>query len=293
MRRCLTALCAALLLSGCLSLPRPSPAPPAASDQAPAADVPSYVVFGQRYYPMAEATGYRERGVASWYGKKFHGLDTANGERYDMYAMTAAHKTLPLPTWVRVTNLRNGASIVVRVNDRGPFAKNRLIDLSYEAARRIDMIGDGTTLVEVEAIPPPAPASVTATAASAPAEPVYRPDPQTAGHSEAQIIESLDYETGPATPAERALPRSAADDRPGIGQVFVQVGAFGDFANAQRMREALYNAAIENVRLANAESNGLPIFRVQVGPVIDVAEYDVLIARLESLGISETHLITE
>jgi rare lipoprotein A len=111
-----------------------------------------YAVFGQRYVVLADSRGYLERGVASWYGPDFHGERTSTGEPYDMYSMTAAHRTLPLPAYVRVTNLRNGRAIVVRVNDRGPFKSNRIIDLSYAAALKLEMIRDGTTLVEVEAI---------------------------------------------------------------------------------------------------------------------------------------------
>jgi rare lipoprotein A len=114
----------------------------------------SYEVFGKRYYVLKDARGYRERGIASWYGEKFHGRRTSNGETYDMYAMTAAHKTLPLPTYVEVTNLRNGRSVVLRVNDRGPFHDNRIIDLSYTAAAKLDILGAGTGLVEVRAIGP-------------------------------------------------------------------------------------------------------------------------------------------
>ena len=101
---------------------------------------------------MPNNIGYREIGIASWYGKKFHGRSTSSGERYDMYAMSAAHTSLPLPTIVRVTNLSNGKSVIVRVNDRGPFVKNRLIDMSYAAAIELDMTGAGTALVEVEAL---------------------------------------------------------------------------------------------------------------------------------------------
>ena len=113
---------------------------------------PVYEVFGEQYTVLPSGDGYRERGVASWYGKKFHGRLTSNREPYDMYAMTAAHKTLPLPTYVRVRNLRNDRSVVVRVNDRGPFVHNRIIDLSYAAALKLDMVQDGTSLVEVTAI---------------------------------------------------------------------------------------------------------------------------------------------
>jgi rare lipoprotein A len=113
-----------------------------------------YEVFGKRYFVMASGEGYRERGIASWYGPDFHAKATSSGEPYDMYAMTAAHKTLPLPTYVRVTNVGNGRSIVVRVNDRGPFVGTRIIDLSYTAAHKLDMTRAGTALVEVEALTP-------------------------------------------------------------------------------------------------------------------------------------------
>ena len=112
----------------------------------------SYVVFGKRYYVMDSSKGYVERGIASWYGTKFHGRRTSSGETYDMYAMTAAHKSLPLPTYVQVTNLSNSKFIVVKVNDRGPFHENRIIDLSYTAAIKLDIIQKGTGLVEVKAI---------------------------------------------------------------------------------------------------------------------------------------------
>lgn len=113
-----------------------------------------YTALHHTYYPLATSRGYRERGIASWYGTKFNGRRTASGEPYDMYAMTAAHKTLPIPCYVRVSNLRNGRSVIVRVNDRGPFLQNRLIDLSYAAAARLGIVKTGTGLVEVEAINP-------------------------------------------------------------------------------------------------------------------------------------------
>lgn len=115
----------------------------------------SYELFGQRYYILRSADGFSQRGIASWYGGKFHGNPTASGEIYDMHAMTAAHKTLPLRTDVEVTNLRNGRSVVVRVNDRGPFLDDRIIDLSYAAAEALDLVGSGTGLVEVRALPRP------------------------------------------------------------------------------------------------------------------------------------------
>lgn len=169
-RRKLAVFAALTVLAGCAGTPRvfePADGPPGGSVAIP--DLPpepvprpearsrygnpaQYDVLGRRYAVMDSSRGYRERGVASWYGKKFHGRLTSNRETYNMYAMTAAHKTLPLPTYVRVRNLANNKSIIVRVNDRGPFAHNRLIDLSYGAALKLGIVENGTGLVEVEAI---------------------------------------------------------------------------------------------------------------------------------------------
>jgi rare lipoprotein A len=156
-----------LLFVSCASVDGPpgarTPFPPAQPrelpDAMPRAEPPgvrgnpeSYVVLGKRYFVLPSNQGYAERGIASWYGTKFHGRNTSNGERYNMYAMSAAHKTLRLPAYARVTNLRNGKQVVVRVNDRGPFHDNRIIDLSYAAAQKLEMIGEGTALVEVAVV---------------------------------------------------------------------------------------------------------------------------------------------
>lgn len=112
----------------------------------------SYEVFGKRYYTLTNSQGYHQKGIASWYGSKFHGRRTSSGETYDMYAMTAAHKTLPLPTYVEVTNLSNGRKVIVKVNDRGPFHEDRLIDLSYSAAKQLGIVSRGTGMVDIRAI---------------------------------------------------------------------------------------------------------------------------------------------
>lgn len=176
------------LLCGCSVVtrkPEPPPAPeivpppPATVESVPDAiprreprsahgNPPFYNVLGKHYVVLATADGYLERGVASWYGPTFHGESTSNGEKYDMYAMTAAHTTLPLPTYARVTNLKNGRSVVVRINDRGPFVANRLIDLSYSAAAKLDMLKEGTTLVEVKALTVQEPDDLTRSAQSPP-----------------------------------------------------------------------------------------------------------------------------
>jgi rare lipoprotein A len=152
---CIVWLLIVLMLSAC-STPTPpaynvrvlkSPSQPdARPTQRP------YEVNGKRYQPIPSAQGYAEEGVASWYGKKFHGRKTSNGETYDMYAMTAAHKTLPMNVHLKVTNLKNNRSTVVRVNDRGPFVKSRIIDLSYSAAKELGVVGPGTAPVRIEAL---------------------------------------------------------------------------------------------------------------------------------------------
>jgi rare lipoprotein A len=203
MMRHATVLACMVLLGACSSSPPPrsapqvtpvpapgperstAPRPPANLDAIPDA-VPrieprstrgnplSYEVFGKRYIILPTADGYVERGVASWYGPDFHTRSTSSGEPYDMYAMTAAHKTLPIPAYARVTNLSNGRSVVVRINDRGPFVDNRIIDLSYTAAHKLGMTQAGTAFVEVQVITP----GSTAEAARGIAPPAL-PDPLT------------------------------------------------------------------------------------------------------------------
>jgi rare lipoprotein A len=155
---------ALLALAGCAREPLrppppPVPVPPPAGEGVPRdepraklGNPPFYEVGGRRYVVLPSAAGYVEEGIASWYGPNFHGGRTATGETYDMDAMTGAHPTLPLPTWVRVTNLDNGRSVVVRLNDRGPFARGRIIDLSRAAAERLDMVRAGTARVEVRSL---------------------------------------------------------------------------------------------------------------------------------------------
>ena len=214
---------------------------------------PEYEVLGKRYRVMDTSRGYRERGVASWYGTKFHGRLTSNRETYNMYAMTAAHKTLPLPTYVEVRNLRNNRTITVRVNDRGPFAHNRIIDLSYAAALKLDMIETGTALVEVRAVDFEPPAGDRPTRSSS--EPVQ------------------DY---------------SAPDKP--GPVYVQVGAFGSQNNAERLYQRLKRANIGNVLVVTDPQKAL--YRVRIGPVKSVHQFDILSEELENLGIETRYLVT-
>ena len=246
-----------LLAAGCASQ-RPLPPPPEdplTDGRSRYGNGPIYEVHGRRYVVLDSSEGYRERGIASWYGKKFHGRLTSSRERYDMHGMTAAHKTLPLPTWARVTNLQNGKSIVVRVNDRGPFVANRLIDLSYAAASALDIVEAGTGMVEVEAL---------------------------AGYVAAGPAAS-----GPA--ASTPPPAPAA----GRAELYLQVGAFGDAENARRRFGLLRDGGIEPAFVHEDAAAQPALFRVRIGPIANVAQYDSLVMKLKDLGISEMHLVTE
>jgi rare lipoprotein A len=219
---------------------------------------PFYVVFGERYYVMPSSQGYRKKGVASWYGKKFHGKPTSSGEIYDMHEMTAAHKTLPLPTRVRVTNLTNGKSVIVKVNDRGPFVDNRIIDMSYSAAKQLDMIANGTALVEVEALGGSA-----------------RVDPAETFAQSAQTA---------------AIAATAAADSTVL---FLQIGAFGEQVNAQQLQQQLESNGFSNVRIHHDIESDPALYRVRLGPIQGVAEYDALVAKMATFQINDTHLVTE
>ncbi|PAU79906.1 septal ring lytic transglycosylase RlpA [Halovibrio salipaludis] len=192
-----------------------------------------YEVWGKTYEVMDSAEGYEARGRASWYGRKFHGHLTSNGETYNMYELSAAHRSLPLPTYVRVTNLENDRSTIVRVNDRGPFHGERLIDLSYAAARVLGFEGQGTARVHIEAV-----------AAS----------PEDADTSPAET------EGGSGAPEKAALPSGNKEDR-----LFVQVGAFGNLTAATQLKAQLHMVIPGDVHLVEGR-NGDQVHRVWVGP---------------------------
>ncbi|HJP99790.1 MAG TPA: septal ring lytic transglycosylase RlpA family protein [Rhodanobacteraceae bacterium] len=202
-----------------------------------------YSVRGETYRVLPTAAGYDERGIASYYGNKFHGYKTSDLETYDMYQFSAASKVLPLPSFARVTNLENGKSVIVRVNDRGPFVPNRIIDLSLAAAVRIGIWPKGTGLVEVQGIDP--------------AHPNAEPTPVTA----------VTTRTGHA-------PR-----------LYVQVGAFADSANAERLAARLQGLNLGPVRVVAVQIGGRTLQRVRVGPLPDVDAVDRTTARLDSLGL--------
>jgi len=275
---------AALLLAGCSS-PAPSryaqkqdSAPQQPVDVADVKDaVPrpeprsrygnpaSYVVRGKRYYTVASSKDYRERGIASWYGTKFHGHRTSSGDTYDMYQMSAAHKTLPLPTYARVTNLRNGKSVILKINDRGPFHDNRLIDLSYAAAARLKILGQGTGLVEVEAIDPHQYADEQSKPRAAASQPKLAADETAAAAAERQNT-----------------------------ALYLQVGAFRDHANAERLRSQL--AAVElpgSLHISEGLANRKRVYRVRIGPLQTVESADKVAQILATQGIASPSVVID
>jgi len=207
----------------------------------------SYVVYGKRYHTLPSSKGYKERGLASWYGTKFHGKRTSSGEPYDLYGMTAAHKTLPLPTYVEVTNLANSRTVIVKVNDRGPFHEERLIDLSYSAAVKLGIVGTGTGRVEVSAVDTGTPATATDAVPVVPA---------------------------PGNPPEDAV-------------LYLQVGAFSSRENAERLQGRILTQDIAAVRIIESPGDAGILYKVQVGPLSGTAEIDRVARELKPLGISE------
>ena len=216
----------------------------------------SYVVLGKRYYPMSTNEGYSEKGIASWYGKKFHGRKTATGEIYDMYQMTAAHKTLPLPSYAEVTNLNNGLKIIVRVNDRGPFHQGRIIDLSFAGATKLDIIGGGTAEVEVKA------------------------------------INAEKYEMGKQLIEKSSLDIDSLNQDSYSG-VYLQVGTFGSIGRAEELKEKLAVHLAETVFLMPLYRGQDILYRVRVGPLANVEASEFLTEKLKVLGISDSHTVVE
>ncbi len=235
---------------------------------------PFYEVFGKRYYVMAESDGWVERGTASWYGPGFHAASTSLGERYDMYAMTAAHKTLPIPCYAEVTNLRNGRKVVVRINDRGPFVGDRIIDLSYTAAAKLDMLLAGTAPVEVRVITPGGPGSAAPPTLPAAPPPAVLP-------------------TAAVMPPPPAPTVTVVNAPAGAAPMFIQAGVFSDHENARRRVESLLAAGIELASLDEMPRTERTLHRVRVGPFASVEEFDLNMKRLRELGINDARLLTE
>lgn len=229
-----------------------------------AGNVSPYTVLGKTYTVMDKPEGYREQGIASWYGNKFHGRKTSNGELYNMYAMTAAHKTLPIPSYVLVTNLENKASVIVRINDRGPFHHNRIIDLSYSAAAKLGVYRKGTAQVLVEYI-----------------------DPATyAGGLGNRKVDSPSANWTKAPPPKNA----AGYDLP--ANTFLQVGAFSSAASAEALRAKIRPmTSVAVVVVPPERKRGNALYRVQVGPFADNLQMSLFREKLAQVNLSGAHVV--
>jgi len=264
----LLVLAIGLALSGCGSTPTAPPAPPEpkrteVKDGAPpfradimtipdavprpepvtiAGNKSPYTVLGGTYRVSPVAAGWRQRGYGSWYGTKFHGQRTSNGEAYDVYAMTAAHKTLPIPSYVRVTNLENSRQVIVRVNDRGPFHDNRIIALSYAAAYRLGYADKGIAPVEIELLDPDAP------------EWVAQRDGKSPAHHTA------------ATRSPDAAPEASSGS-----ETWLQAGAFSSIDNARQLQRSLSTLLGREATIRSSTTDGGVVHRVRVGPLESMA----------------------
>ena len=222
-----------------------------------------YVVFGKQYFPMQNAHNYREDGTASWYGTKFHGQNTANGEVYDLYGMTAAHKTLPLPSYVKVTNLDNGKQVILRVNDRGPFYSDRIIDLSFAAAKRLDYAEKGVARVRVEGIDPEA-----WWAARGQQVPSVLSDAHLATAQPAPASsQGLEVYTPPVTQHAGALLPLQVSDSNDLPGHYLQIGAFANPDAAQLLRDKLTAYVQVPVTVSSIARDNQVLHRVRMGPV--------------------------
>jgi len=243
-----------------------------------------YVALGNSYTPMTEYQPYKKRGVASWYGKRYHGQKTSAGEVYDMYGMTGAHTILPLPSYVRVTNPENQKSVIIRINDRGPFHSDRLIDLSYAASYKLGLAGKGSGIVDVEAIDPrkfvqnAPPASAPKAMPPTEASSVIVEPLKTANIPAPTVIESTSSSTSPSTQGKLTPPP--------VSGAFVQVGAFKSAENAELLsRKITGQNLVENTPVNSWYNQG--IHRVRIGPYANRSEAELAAAKVKkALGLN-------
>ena len=260
-----------------------------------------YEVFGKRYKVRESGKGYRERGIASWYGRPFHGRPTSSGEKYDMEEMTAAHTSLPLPTWVEVTNLSNGKTVVVKVNDRGPFVGNRLIDLSHAAAKALDIVRTGTARVEVQALdsrPPEwtarAPGTTPRSTPQARASPadarVSKPPPAAAPPAAAPPATAT---SAPAKPPPESVANATAQPAPAAQdeRLFAQAGKFKERSDAVELVAELKAQGLVNAFIVTEDGRRNSVHRVRVGPLPDDAQVKRMNDRLRDLGAKRSHSV--
>ncbi|MBK8525320.1 MAG: septal ring lytic transglycosylase RlpA family protein [Betaproteobacteria bacterium] len=244
-----------------------------------------YVVFGKEYVPNTSIKPYKARGIGSWYGKKFHGQKTSIGEPYDMFAMTAAHPTLAIPSYVRVTSVANGRSVIVRVIDRGPFHADRVIDLSYAAAHKLDYIRNGSSLVEVEAIVPEATGMTYGQVAAA----ENRPPP--ARNEIADVAKKLAAEEKPVQTATTIGLNGSNSNAMAAGGVLLQLGAFANADNAETMRQRLTRELDWADGELRINING-GIHRLHLGPYPNRADAERVAERIrQEHGFKPTFVI--
>lgn len=241
---------------------------------------PVYEVWGKTYRVLPDARGYVRQGTASWYGEKFHGYATSNGEIYDMYKMSAAHRSLPLPTYARVTNQDNGRSVIVRVNDRGPFHNDREIDLSYAAAARLDILERGTGRVKVEAIDPVVwLAENGGSGANRTVAPAVQPAPSAQASPRSVASVGAVNSGGGATSAD-----AGGDD--GV-PIYLQIAALGSADNARALKARLERELSHPVRVADATG----MYRVQVGPLAHAGQVEPVRAELRRAGFDQAFIV--
>ncbi len=298
---------AAAVLAACASQPPPAPPPPTVQVPASAGVYKvgqPYQVENVWYYPR-EQPDYDETGIASWYGPTFYGKKTANGEIYTGDMLTAAHKTLPMPVNVRVTNLDNRKSLVVRVNDRGPFSRGRIIYLSRRAAELLDIIQTGTARVRVTymgrsnlnggAPPPETPPAI---ASAVPAAPSGKVDSAALGILPGAVVAPPAKIQGMPTPAP--IPSEMFADAQPTGQVtqvpvppvtklYVQVGAFSKRENAQ----AMLNKLGGNLQISPLQRGGQTLYRVRTGPLSSVKEADTALSRISGAGANDAQIVVD
>jgi rare lipoprotein A len=256
-----------LLLSGCMAThkkdgPPPYPvdvsmipnAVPKAEPLSRIGNKPTYTVFGKKYYVMQKRKKYVAVGIASWYGTQFHQRRTSNGELYNMLGMTAAHRNLPLPTYVQVSNLENGRKVIVKVNDRGPFNSNRLIDLSYAAAKKLGMEGRGTALVEVKALNP-----------------------------EEKPRRSLLITAQKKRPP---LAKLNTKTHPKLAPLYLEIGQYKQKVLAARMKQRLTKVITHPIQVNRLTQGSRIVYQVQIGPIKDKKTAERISHRLKSIGLA-------
>lgn len=243
-----------------------------------------YQIGGQWYYPK-EDYSYSEVGIASWYGSDFHNKKTANGENYDMNTLTAAHRTLPLPSIVRVTNLENGRSLVLRVNDRGPYAKNRIIDISKRGAQLLGFQAQGTAKVRVDLLEDES-KELKAALLNEPMPTRYETPKTTPVYTQNINVPKKQIEV-----FKVSEPEVAYNTKAGGKQYFVQAGAFSKADSANNLSKKL--TQFGNVKVAQADVNGKRFYRVRLGPYSFAEEAEVTLAKVKNYGIQNASVVRD